>query len=109
MSDSYDTKKREEAFNRLRGCIEEAACIDKQTMTMVDECVKSGDPEAMWIQGLCMEYGMGCDMDSASAEKMYEKAAGCGSPVGQFFVKHKDRYVNGDPQMIVLHNGKHLI
>ena len=53
---------------------------------MLKECVKDKDSDAMWMLGLCYEYGMGCEQDVEEAEKLYKRSSDGGNAIGDFLV-----------------------
>ena len=50
---------------------------------IIEERVKEGDGEAMWMLGLCKEYGRGTEQDIEGAEKLYEQCAEAGNEIGK--------------------------
>ena len=44
-------------------------------VALLEAKVKDGDAEAMWMLGVCCEFGMGTEQDVARAEKLYERGA----------------------------------
>ena len=44
-------------------------------VALLEEKVKDGDAEAMWVLGLCCEFGMGTEQDVERAEQLYELGA----------------------------------
>ena len=60
------------------------------------ERVEDKDTDAMWILGLCYEYGMGCEQDLKEAESLYQRSCDGGNEIGEFFVKYgKDKRGTG--------------
>ena len=55
-------------------------------VALLKECVGDKDSDAMWMLGLCYEYGMGCEQDIEEAEKLYKKSSDGGNAIGDFFV-----------------------
>ncbi len=51
---------------------------------LLTECVKDKDCDAMWMLGLCYEYGMGCEQDIEEAEKLYKRSSDGGNVIGVF-------------------------
>ena len=41
-------------------------------VALLEEKVKDGDAEAMWMLGVCCEFGMGMEQDVERAEQLYE-------------------------------------
>ncbi len=54
---------------------------------ILEERVKEGDGEAMWMLGLCKEYGRGTEQDIEGAEKLYKECAEAGNEIGKILVK----------------------
>ena len=42
-------------------------------VALLEEKVKDGDAEAMWMLGVCCEFGMGTEQDVKRAEKLYKR------------------------------------
>ena len=53
------------------------------------------DGEAMWMLGMCKEYGIGCEQDLKEAEGLYEECRESGNVVGKFFVEYGYRRGSG--------------
>ena len=49
---------------------------------LLEERVKE-DGEAMWMLGLCKEYGRGIERDIEGAEKLYEESKEAGNEIGE--------------------------
>ena len=58
----------------------------KGAFALLEERVEDKDEEAMWMLGLCYEYGMGCEQDLKQAESLYKQSFGGGNEIGKFFV-----------------------
>ena len=50
---------------------------------LLEERVKENDGEAMWMLGLCKEYGRGIERDIEGAEKLYEESKEAGNEIGE--------------------------
>ena len=55
-------------------------------VALLEERVKDRDCEAMWMLGLCCEYGMGTEQDIERAEKLYRGSNGRRNVVGWFLM-----------------------
>ena len=44
-------------------------------VALLEEQVKDGDAKAMWMLGMCCEYGMGTEQDVERANQLYIRAA----------------------------------
>ena len=72
------------AWYKLSGC--GGAKIDEDgAVVLLEERVKENDAEAMWMLGLCCEYGMGCEQDLERAETLYEQSWEGGNVIGKYF------------------------
>ena len=59
--------------------------IDKEgAIALLEERVKDKDVEAMWMLGLCYEYGICCEQDLERAEKFYDDSSAGESVIGKF-------------------------
>ena len=59
-------------------------------VTLLQERVKEGDTDSMWMLGICYEFGIGIEQDIEQAEKLYQQSSDGGNEIGKFFVSHKD-------------------
>ena len=67
-----------------------------EAVVLLKERVEDKDTEAMWLLGLCYEYGMGCEQDLEEAESLYKQSQDGENDVGDFFVKNgKDKRGTG--------------
>ena len=57
---------------------------------LLEERVKEGDGEAMWMLGVCNEYGRGTDQDIARAELLYKQSSERGNKIGELFETQKE-------------------
>ena len=66
------------------------AAIDAtKAVALLEESADAGDAEAMWMFGLCKEYGLGTERDMQLAESLYELSMSHGNDVGSFlFFQH---------------------
>ena len=77
-------------------------------VALLEERVKDKEAEAMWMLGLCYEYGMGCEQDLEKAELLYKQSNDSGSMIGKFlFVNGKDK--RGTGIMIARGNSQSLL
>ena len=44
-------------------------------MVLLEDKVKDGNTEAMWMLGVCSEFGIGTEQDVERAEKLYKRGA----------------------------------
>ena len=62
------------------GCeVDEEGAFD-----LLEERVKADDAEALWMLGLCYEYGMGTRQDWKQAGELYAQSSARGSVIGGF-------------------------
>ena len=52
---------------------------------LLEERVKEGDDEAMWMLGVCNECGIGTEQDIERAEDLYKQSSERGNEIGMFF------------------------
>ena len=63
--------------------------VDKDgAVALLKKCVKDKGSDAVWMLGLCYEYGMGCEQDVEEAEKFYKRSSDGGNAIGDFFAKN---------------------
>ena len=75
------------AYYKLTGCGDVRRNQD-EAIAMLEERVEKGDGEAMWMLGLCCEYGLGIKQDLQRAEELYQKSSEGGNVVGEFLQKN---------------------
>ena len=56
-------------------------------VALLKERVGDKDSDAMWMLGLCYEYGMGCEQDLERAEELYKQSNDGGNVIGEFLAK----------------------
>ena len=56
-------------------------------VALLEERVKDRDGEAMWMLGVCNEYGRGTEQDIARAEELYEQSSERRNEIGTYFEK----------------------
>ena len=56
---------------------------------MLQERVKEGDADAMWMLGVCNEYEIGTEQDIERAEDLYKQSSERGNEIGKFFAAHR--------------------
>ena len=79
------TAEKEKALLLLEGdhSTKEDACT---AVAMLDRLAKEGDSDAMWILGVCHEYGMGVAQDVKAADQLYTKSAQKRNPTAKLLV-----------------------
>ena len=68
-------------------------------VALLEERVKDKDEEAMWMLGLCNEYGMGCEQNLEKAELLYKQSRDGGNTIGRFLFDN-GKYTRGTGKMI---------
>ena len=67
----------------------EGVLIDQEgAVILLQELVKDNDIDAMWMLGLCFEFGMGCEQDFEQAELLYKNSSDKGSAAGELLYSH---------------------
>ena len=87
------------AWYKLSGC-GEAEVDEDGAVKLLEELVKDKDAEAMWMLGLCYEYGRGCEQDLTRAEQLYALSRDSGSEIGKF-LSENGKYGRGSGVMKV--------
>ena len=76
------------------------ADVDEEgAVGLLEERVKD-DGDAMWMLGVCNEYGRGIEQDVERAEMLYEQSSEKGNEIGAFFVSHR-QYERGSGMMMI--------
>ena len=60
-------------------------------VVLLEERVKEGDAEAMWMLGICNEFGIGTEQDIEKAEDLYKQSSEKGNKIGKILMKNKSR------------------
>ena len=84
----FDDEKTKLAWSMLSGFGNDIVNED-EAVRMLEERVEVGDAEAMWMLGICKEYGRGTSQDIKGAEDLYEKSDLAGNEVGHDLVWKK--------------------
>ena len=77
-----ESSKTELAWYKLCGVGGARKDVDKAVILLVER-VKDGDGDAMWMLGLCKEYGLGTEQDIEGAEKLYRQSSEAGNEIGK--------------------------
>ena len=85
------------AWYKLSGC-GDAEVDEEGAVALLEERVKDKDVEAMWMLGLCYEYGMGVEQDLERAEELYKESCAGESVIGEFLAKNEE-YERGSGKM----------
>ena len=69
-------------------------------VALLEERVKEGDGDAMWMLGVCCEFGIGIEQDIDRAEELYKESHERGNEIGKFFESHgRDTRGSGEMRM----------
>ena len=69
-------------------------------VALLEAKVKDGDAEAMWMLGVCCEFGMGTAQDAKRAEQLYKRGAKQGNETAELLAdKLKNKNGRGCTQM----------
>ena len=74
---------------------------DRAFDILKERVTKDGDAEAMWMMGLCYEYGMGCETSVEEAESLYKRCREGGNATGEFLVENGEGNERGSGVMKV--------
>ena len=69
-----------------------------EAVALLEERVKEKDGEAMWILGMCKEYGIGTEEDTEGAEKLYSESSKRGNARGKILMTKRE-YGRGSRKM----------
>ena len=83
-----NSAKTKLAWYLLSGCGGAKVNKERAVKLLKERVEEEKDGEAMWMLGICKEYGIGCEQDLDGAERLYEECSECGNVVGKFFVKN---------------------
>ena len=74
---------------------------DRAVVLLEERVAKDGDAEAMWMLGLCYEYGMGCEASVEEAEVLYKRCCDGGNAIGEFLIENGEGNERGSGMMKV--------
>ena len=74
---------------------------DRAFDILKERVTKDGDAEAMWMLGLCYEYGMGCETSDEEAEALYKRCCDGRNVIGEFLVENREGNERGSGVMKV--------
>ena len=84
--ESAKTKLAWLKLSGLGGCeVDEDGAV-----ALLEERVKEGDGDAMWMLGVCCEFGIGIEQDVERAETLYKQSCERGNEIGKFFASHEE-------------------
>ena len=93
-----ESAKTKLAWYKLSGL--EGVKVDAdEAVKLLEERVAAGDSEAMWMLGLCKEYGRGTKQDIEEAEKLYKQSNESGNEIGKILAEKGEDYERGSGEM----------
>ena len=72
----------------------------EEAVEILEERVEAGDFDAMWMLGICKEFGKGTEQNLKMAENLYEQSSKGGSPIGSLLHSSTD-YDRGSGKMVI--------
>ena len=94
-----ESAKTRVAFHKLSG-LGGIVVDEDEAVALLEERVKDHDSEAMWLLGLCCEYGRGIKQDTERAELLYKRSCEAGNQAGKILVDNNENE-RGSGVMIV--------
>ena len=82
VDDGDNKAKTKLAFYLLTG-IGGAEIDEDRAVALLEERVEERETDAMWMLGLCYEYGIGCEKDFKRAMSLYEQSGDGGNAAGR--------------------------
>ena len=93
-----ESAKTKLAWYKLSGL--EGVKVDAdEAVKLLEERVSASDSEAMWILGLCKEYGRGTEQNIEEAEKLYKQSSENGNEIGKILAGKGKVYARGSGKM----------
>ena len=84
-----ESAKTELAWLKLSG-LGGAEKDEDGAVALLEERVKENeDDEAIWMLGVCNEYGIGTEQDIKRAEDLYKQSHERGNEIGDYFATHR--------------------
>ena len=84
MQQGDESAKTKVAFYKLSG-LGHSECDAEEAVELLEERTEKGDSEAMWMLGMCHEFGIGTKQDIPRANLLYDQSCGTGNVIGKFF------------------------
>ena len=98
-----EKKKTEECVEKARWMLEGSHGMTRDADTAVallEEKVKDRNTEAMWMLGVCCEFGIGTEQDVERAEQLFQNATQQGNTTAKLLTdKLKNKNGRGNTQM----------
>ena len=95
-----ESGKTKLAWYKLSG-VEGVQVDADEAVKLLEERVEAGDSEAMWMLGLCKEYGRGTKQDIEEAEKLYKQSRESGNEIGEKLAEKGKDYERGSGKMAI--------
>ena len=93
-----ESAKTKLAWYKLSGF--EGVKVDAdEAVKLLEERVSAGDSEAMWMLGLCKEYGRGTEQNIEEAVKLYKESNESGNEIGKILAGKGKEYARGSGKM----------
>ena len=93
-----ESAKTKLAWYKLSGF--EGVKVDAdEAVVLLEEKVKDRDSEAMWMLGLCKEYGRGTERNIEESEKLYKESNESGNEIGEILAGKGKEYARGSGKM----------
>ena len=73
----------------------------KGAVALLEERVKQGDAEAMWMLGVCYEFGIGIERDIERASMLYSQSKNGGNEIAENLVENEDFYDRGSGDLMI--------
>ena len=98
VEDGDENAKTQLAWLKLSRRIKSDA---EEAVALLEERVGKGDEEAMWLLGLCLEYGIGINEDIERAEILYEQSYEYGSTTGFLLASKQEEAPRGSGHLLM--------
>ena len=89
-----DSLKTKLAWNILSGRGDIGVDVNG-AIALLEEGVKGGDAEAMWMLGICSEFGIGVEQNIERASNLYCQSRDMGNEIGEILVKNGNEHERG--------------
>ena len=79
---------------------EKAVMDPRELVASLKKGAKAGDGEAMWVLGICEEYGIGTKQNFEKAERLYEQSSNANNKTGKI-LSQKGGCGRGSGEMVL--------
>ena len=76
-----------------------ASIDDDSAVVLLEERVKDKNSDAMWLLGICNEFGRGTEQDIERAQSLYQQSKDNGNEIGAFFCDKKNKAARKSMEM----------